>query len=78
MHRKLLSLSSREVERILRHFGFVRERVEGSHQQFFGVTHKQQRRVTVIANQKRFAPQTMATMIRQSGLTEREWLEALE
>jgi len=78
MHRRLLSLSSREVERILRHYGFVCARVEGSHQQFVGMTHEQQRRVTVIAKQKRFAPKTVATMIRQSGLTEREWLEVLE
>lgn len=36
----------------------------------------EERTVTVIKNQKRFAPKTLASMIRQSGLTEQEWLDA--
>lgn len=77
MHRKLVVLDSREVERILRYHGFTLERTVGSHQQFVGIVRENKRRVTVIKNQKRFALKTMATMIRQSGLTEQEWLDAL-
>lgn len=77
MHRKLLGLDSREVERILRRYGFTLDRAVRSHQQFFGVVREKKRRVTVIKNQKRYAPKTLATMIRQSGLTEQEWLGAL-
>jgi len=78
MHRELLGLTSREVERLLRHYEFVLDRIEGSHQQYIGFVREMKRRVTVIKNQKRFAPKTLATMIRQSGLTEQEWLEALK
>ncbi len=78
MHRELLSLASRDVERILRHHGFVLNRSKGSHQQFVGFIRGMKQRVTVIKNQKRFEPKTLASMIRQSGLTEQEWLEALK
>lgn len=78
MHRELQKLTSREVERILRAYGFVLDRTSGSHQQFVGLVRDRKHTVTVIKNQKRFAPKTLASMIRQSGLTESEWLEALE
>lgn len=74
---KLLRLTSRDVERILFRHGFTRDRMSGSHQQFVGLVRNEKRRVTVIARQKRFAPKTLATMIRQSGLSEKEWLDAL-
>jgi predicted RNA binding protein YcfA (HicA-like mRNA interferase family) len=76
MHRELQKLTSREVERILRSYGFALDRTAGSHQQFVGFVRERKRTVTVIKNQIRFAPKTLASMIRQSGLTEQEWLNA--
>lgn len=76
MHRELQKLTSREVERVLRSYGFALDRTAGSHQQFVGFVRARKRSVTVIKNQKRFAPKTLASMIRQSGLTEQEWLDA--
>jgi predicted RNA binding protein YcfA (HicA-like mRNA interferase family) len=78
MHRKLLGLDSREVERTLRHYGFARDRTVGSHQQFVGIVRENKRRVAVINNQKRFAPKTLATVIRQSRLTEQAWFDGLK
>lgn len=78
MRRELQRLTSREVERILRARGFALARISGSHQQFVGVVRDRKHTVTVVKNQKRFAPKTLASMIRQSGLTELEWLEALD
>ncbi|MCI0696026.1 type II toxin-antitoxin system HicA family toxin [candidate division KSB1 bacterium] len=77
MHRELLGLTSQEVESILHRNGFVLKRVKGSHQQFVGFVRGRKRKVTVVKNQKRFAPKTLASMLRQSGLTEQEWLDAL-
>ncbi len=68
-----MTLSSRDIERILKAHGFILSRQRGSHQQFVGVIHGQKRRVTVIANQKSFAPGTVKSMIRQSGLSEEEF-----
>ena len=77
MHKALRGLDSREVERILKYYGFVFDRQRGSHQHFVGVIRGQERDVTVIARQKHFAPDTLKSMIRQSGLSEEEWLEAI-
>lgn len=77
MHPKLLSLTSNEVERILKRSGFYLSRIKGSHQQFVGHVRDQKRRVTVISNQKQFTPKTLASMISQSGLTEDEWLASI-
>lgn len=78
MHRELQKLTSREVERILHSYAFVLDRVSGSHQQFVGFVRDRKHTVTVVKNQKRFAPKTLASMIRQSGLTEQEWLHVLK
>ena len=43
-----------------------------------GYVKGQKMRVTVIVNQKRFAPKTLKSMIEQSGLSEREWLELMD
>jgi predicted RNA binding protein YcfA (HicA-like mRNA interferase family) len=77
MYPKLLSLTSSEVERILKTRGFYLSRIRGSHQQFVGHVRDQKRRVTVISNQKRFTPKTIASMINQSGLNEDEWLASI-
>ena len=68
-----MKLSSKDIEKILKLHGFVLSRQKGSHQQFVGFVGGQKRRVTVIANQKSFAPGTLKSMIRQSGLSEGEF-----
>ena len=68
-----MMLSSQEIGKILTRNGFILSRQKGSHQQFVGLIHGQRRRVTVIANQKSFAPGTLKSMIRQSGLSEEEF-----
>lgn len=68
-----MTLSSRDIEKILKAHGFILSRQKGSHQQFVGFVHAQKRRVTVIANQKNFSPGTLKSMIRQSGLAEGEF-----
>ena len=69
-----MTLSSRDIERTLVRHGFVLSRRKGSHQQFVGFIHGKKRRVTVIANQKGFAPGTLKSMIRQSGLSSEEFI----
>jgi len=68
-----MTLSSKDIEKILYRHGFVLSRQKGSHQQLIGFIHDRKRRVTVIANQKSFAPGTLKSMIRQSGLSEKEF-----
>ena len=69
-----MTLSSKDIKRILERHGFVLSRQRGSHQQFVGLVHGKKHRVTVIANQKSFAPGTLRSMIRQSGLSENEFV----
>lgn len=76
-NKRLLSLSSENVEKILKKNGFILSRQKGSHQQFVGYVKGKKRRVTVIVNQKNFAPRTLKSMILQSGLSERGWLESI-
>ena len=68
-----MTLSSRDIEKVLKKHGFVLSRQKGSHQQFVGFIHGKKRRVTVIADQKSFAPGMLKSMIRQSGLDEKEF-----
>jgi len=68
-----MTLSSKDIEKILKAHGFILSRQKGSHQQFVGFVHGQKRRVTVIANQKSFASGTLKSMIRQSGLSQEEF-----
>ena len=68
-------LSSKDIERILKRNGFELVSQKGSHKQFKGVVKGQKRRVTVPANKKNFHPKTLKSMIRQSGLTEEEFIE---
>ena len=63
MHHRLLALNSTEVQRILKRNGFKLTRTKGSHQQFQGVFEGRKKRVTVIANQKRFNPKTIASFV---------------
>ena len=68
-----MTLSSKDIEKVLQRHGFILSRQKGSHQQFVGFIHSKKRRVTVIANQKSFATGTLKSMIRQSGLPEEEF-----
>lgn len=74
---RLFSLSSKDVERILKKNNFTLSRQKGSHQQFVGYVKGKKRRVTVVVNQKNFAPRTLKSIILQSGLSEHEWLESI-
>lgn len=76
-HRRLYSLSSKDVERILKKNNFILSCQKGSHRQFVGYIKGKKMRVTVIANQKNFAPRTLKSMILQSGLSEQEWLDSI-
>jgi len=76
-NKRLLSLSSEDVEKILKKNNFTLNRGRGSHQQFIGYVKGNKRRITVIANQKSFAPKTINSMILQSGLSEQEWLDSI-
>ncbi len=77
MDKRLLALTSKEVEKILAKMGFRKSRQKGSHIQFMGVAKRKKRRVTVITNQSHFAPKTMKSMIEQSGFSTRDWLKYL-
>ena len=74
MKKELRSLKSREVERILLQAGFKFESQKGSHCKYVGTIKGETRKVTMIANQERFAIDTLKSMIRQSCLSEEEWL----
>lgn len=78
MDKRLLSLTSDDIVRILRAEGFVLSRTKGSHLQYVGLIKGQKRRVTVMAKQRRFTPKTLKSMIEQSGLNAEEWLELKE
>lgn len=77
LDKRLLSLSSEDVEKILKKNNFTFSRQKGSHQQFVGYIKGEKRRVTVMTNQKNFALRTLKSMILQSGLSEEKWLNSL-
>ena len=77
MDKRLFNLSSNEVTKILKKMGFTISRQKGSHIQFAGIIKNVKRRVTLISKQSHFAPKTMKSMIEQSGLSEKDWLEYL-
>ena len=76
-NKRLFSLSSEDVVKILKKNNFSLSRKRGSHLQFVGYVKGNKRRVTVIANQKSFAPKSLNSMIIQSGLSEQEWLDSM-
>ena len=77
MHHRLLALNSTEVQRILKRNGFKLTRTKAVINSFKEYFKGRKKRVTVIANQKRFNPKTITSMIRQSGLSEDDWLSLL-
>jgi predicted RNA binding protein YcfA (HicA-like mRNA interferase family) len=66
-----VKITSKEVEKVLKRYGFVFVGQKGSHQQFKGIIKGVKRRVTVLDNKKDFDIKTFQSMVRQSGL-ERE------
>ena len=75
MHPELRNLGAREIERILIRAGFILDRQQGSHRQYLKPIEDKILRVTVVANRKSFNLSLLKSMIRQSGLTEEEWVE---
>ena len=71
---KLPALKPREVVRILEKAGFVVVRQRGSHIQ---MKHPDQpeRRITIPYHRRDLAPKTLASIIRQAGLTVEEFLK---
>lgn len=65
-----VNITSKEVEKVLRRYGFVFVGQRGSHQQFKGTISGVKRRVTVLDNKKDFDIKTFQSMVRQSGLEE--------
>jgi len=78
MNRRLRNLSSREVERVRRQAGFELSYQKGSHRQYIGFIKGQRRKVTVAAPRESYYVRIIASMVRQSGLSEEEWVELLE
>jgi len=70
-----VNISSRDIERVLKRNGFRLVFQKGSHQQFKGVVKGQKRRVTVLANKRDFDIKTFQSMVRQSGLGEKEFFK---
>ena len=66
-----VKITSKEVEKVLKKYGFVFVGQKGSHQQFKGIIKDVKRRVTVLDNKKDFDIKTFQSLVRQSGL-ERE------
>jgi len=65
-----VNITSKEIEKVLRRYGFVFVGQKGSHKQFKGTINGVKRRVTVLDNKKDFDIKTFQSMIRQSGLEE--------
>jgi len=78
MDKRLQAIDSRRAIRVLKTYGFTLKRSKGSHLQYVGFVKNRPRLVTVVARQRRFAIDTLKSMIRQSGLSEEQWLDALE
>jgi predicted RNA binding protein YcfA (HicA-like mRNA interferase family) len=65
-----VNITSKEVEKVLRRYGFEFAGQKGSHKQFKGTINGVKRRVTVLDNKNDFDIKTFQSMIRQSGLEE--------
>ena len=73
MPEKHPSLSSGDIENILRRHGFKLSRQKGSHQQFVGFIKGGKHRVTLTAGRRDFPQGTLKSIIQQSGLSEEEF-----
>lgn len=70
-----VNISSSDIEKVLKRYGFSLVSQKGSHQQFKGVVNEINRRVTVLANKQDFDIKTFQSMVRQSGLEEEKFLK---
>ncbi len=70
-----VKITSKEVEKVLKKYGFVFVGQKGSHQQFKGTIKGVKRRVTVLDNKKDFDIKTFQSMVRQSGLKREMFFE---
>ncbi len=70
-----VSITSKEVEKVLKRYGFVLVGQKGSHQQFKAIINGVKRRVTVLDNKKDFDIKTFRSMVRQSGFEEKIFFE---
>ncbi len=75
--RRLLAISSAEVQNILIRSGFTHSRTKGSHLQYVGIIVGRKKRVTAVANQELFPPGILKSMLIQSGLTEEDCLKEI-
>ncbi len=67
-----IDISSSDIERVLKGYGFRFVSQKGSHQQFKGFIKGRKRRVTLLADKRDFDIKTFKSIVRQSGLDEDE------
>jgi len=70
-----INISSKEIEKVLRKYGFQIAGRKGSHQQFKGLINGKKRRVTVLGNKKDFDIKTFQSMVRQSGMKDQNFFD---
>ena len=70
-----INITSKEVEKVLRKYGFVFVGQKGSHKQYKGTINGVKKRVTVLDNKKDFDVKTFQSMVRQSGFEEKIFFE---
>jgi predicted RNA binding protein YcfA (HicA-like mRNA interferase family) len=72
-HVPRLKCTFREFIAIIEAHGFALERYEGSHRNYIGVVSEERRLVTVAPHsfKDEIKPETLASMIRQSGLSKK-------
>ena len=70
-------LDCRQVKSILKHYGFRLRNQVGSHEQWVGKVGGRFRKVTVDCPKEPFTRDLLNFMIEQSGLTRKQWYEAV-
>ncbi|MFY0629998.1 MAG: type II toxin-antitoxin system HicA family toxin [Flavobacteriaceae bacterium] len=66
----------KDVKKILLKKGFLLSRIKGSHHYYSGFCNKSIRAVTVpFHGKKAILPRTMNSIITQSGIPKKEWIE---
>ena len=71
-------LDCRQVKRILAHFGFKLCGGKGSHENYSASINGRFRKVTVDCPKEPFTGDLLKSMVAQSGLTRKQWYDALE
>lgn len=80
MDNQLRGLTTRKIEKILKHWGFKQTGQEGSHRdwEFRRKDGKLLAAVTTIASKKEYPRGTLISIIEQSGHSEADWVAALK